>query len=78
MVKGILRAHRLPKVPNEMKCTNENMTCNTQDTILSWYVPKINVDHTIRCQGTSTLDHSATTRSSLSVIYSSTGSVLYL
>ncbi len=37
------------------------MTCNTQDMNLSWYVPKANVDHTIRGQGTSTLDHSATT-----------------
>ncbi len=46
---------------NEMKCTNEKMTCNTQDTNLSWYVPKANVDHTIRGQGTSILDHSATT-----------------
>ncbi len=46
---------------NEMKCTNEKMTCNTQDTNLSWYVPKANVDHTIRGHGTSTLDHLATT-----------------
>ncbi len=45
-----------------MKCTNEKMTWNTQDTNLSWYVPKANVDHTISGQGTaiSTLDHSAT------------------
>ncbi len=45
-----------------MKCTNEKMTSNTQDTNLSWYVPKANVDHTINSQGTtvSTLDHSAT------------------
>ncbi len=27
---------------------------------MSWYVPKANVDHTIRGQGTSTLDYSAT------------------
>ncbi len=46
---------------NEIKCTNEKMTCNTQDINLSWYVPKANVDHTVRGQGTSTLDHSATT-----------------
>ncbi len=46
-----------------MKCTNEKMTWNTQDTNLSWYLPKANVDHTISGQGTSdsTLDHSATT-----------------
>ncbi len=42
---------------------NEKMTWNTQDTNLSSYVPKANVDHTIGGQGTgnSTLDHSATT-----------------
>ncbi len=28
---------------------------------MSGYVPKANVDHTISLQGTSTLDHSATT-----------------
>ncbi len=41
------------------------MTWNTQDTNLSWYVPKANIDHTIRGQGTavSTSDHSATTPS---------------
>ncbi len=46
-----------------MKCTNEKMTWNTQDTNESWYVPKANVDHTINVQGTvvSTLDHLATT-----------------
>ncbi len=39
------------------------MTWNTQDTNLSWYVPKANMDHTISGHGTadSTLDHSATT-----------------
>ncbi len=42
---------------NEMKCTNEKMTSNTQDTNLSSYVPKANVDHTI----SGTLDHSTTT-----------------
>ncbi len=49
---------------NEMKCTNEKMTCNTQDSNLSSYVPKANVDHTISGQGTgsiSTLDHLVTT-----------------
>ncbi len=61
--KGFLKAHMPPKVTNEMKCTNEKMTWNTQDTNLSIYVPKANVDHTISGQGTdiSTLDHSATT-----------------
>ncbi len=41
------------------------MTWNTQDTNLSWYVPKANVDHTKNGQATadSTLDHSATTPS---------------
>ncbi len=45
-----------------MKCTNEKMIWNTQDTNLSWYVSKANVDHTINGKGTavSTLDHSAT------------------
>ncbi len=39
------------------------MIWNNQDTNLSWYVPKANVDHTISGQATadSTLDHSATT-----------------
>ncbi len=48
---------------SEMKCTNEKMTWNTQDTNLSWYVPKVNVDQTISGQGTavSTLDRLATT-----------------
>ncbi len=38
---------------------NKKMTWNTQDTNLSSYVSKSNVDHTIRGQGTtiSTLDH---------------------
>ncbi len=63
MLKGFLKTHRPPQMSNEMKCTNEKMTCNTQDTNLSWYVPKANVDHTIRCHGTITLDHSATTPS---------------
>ncbi len=63
MLKGFLKARRPPKAPNEMKDTNENMTLNTQDTNLSWYVPKSNMDHTLSGQGTvvSTLDHSATT-----------------
>ncbi len=63
MLKGFLKACRPPKVSNEMKCTNGKMTLNTQDTNLSSYVPKANVDHTISGQGTgiSTLDHSATT-----------------
>ncbi len=36
---------------------------DTQDTNLSWYVPKANVDHTFSGQGTavSNLDHSVTT-----------------
>ncbi len=39
------------------------MTWNTQDTNLSSYVPKANVDHNISGQGTGiiNLDHSATT-----------------
>ncbi len=55
-------ALRPPKVSDEMKCTNEKMTCNTQDMNLRSYVPNTNVDHTISGQGTgiSTLDHSAT------------------
>ncbi len=40
MLKGFLKARRPLKASNEMKCTNENMTRNTQDTNLSWYVPK--------------------------------------
>ncbi len=60
--KGFLKVRRPLKVPNEMKCTKEKMTWNTQDTNLSWYVPKTNVDHTISGLGTaiSILDHSAT------------------
>ncbi len=63
MLNGFLKAHRPPKVSNEMKFINEKMTWNTQDTNLSWYVPTANVDHTVSGQGTaiSTLDHSATT-----------------
>ncbi len=34
MLKGFLKAHRPPKVSNGMKCTNERMTWNTQDTKL--------------------------------------------
>ncbi len=43
---------------NEMKYTNTKMTCNTQDTNQSSYVPNANVDHTISGQGTgiNTLD----------------------
>ncbi len=63
MLKGFLNARMPPKLSNEMKCTNENMMWNTQDTNLSSYVPKVNIDHTISGQGTgiSTLDHLATT-----------------
>ncbi len=46
---------------NEMKCIIEKMTCNKQDTNLSWYVP-------IRGQGTSTLDHWATTPRAINYI----------
>ncbi len=62
-LKGLLKARRPPKVSNEMKCTDEKMTWNTQDTNMSSYVSKANVDHTTSGQGTgiSTLDHSATT-----------------
>ncbi len=65
MLKGFLKTCRPPKVSNEMKCTNEKMTSNTQDTNRSSYVPKANVDHTISGQGTgnSTVDHLATTPS---------------
>ncbi len=63
MLKGFLKARMLPKVSNEMKYTNEEMTRNTQDTNPSWYVPKDNVRHTMSGEGTviSTLDHSTTT-----------------
>ncbi len=63
MLKGFLKARRPPKESSEMKYTNEKMTWNTQDTNLSWYVPKANVDHTISGQGTGIhiLDHSAPT-----------------
>ncbi len=63
MLKGFLKASRPPKVSNEMKCTNEKMTRNTQDTNLSSYVPKANVDQIVSGQGTgiSSLDHLATT-----------------
>ncbi len=57
ILKGFLKAHMPPKVSNEMKCTNEKMTWNTKDMNLSSYVPKANVDHTIRI---STLGHSVT------------------
>ncbi len=71
MLKGFLEARRPPKVSNEMKCTNEKMTWNTQDINLSSYVPKANVDHTINGQGTgiSTFDHSAITPVMLSKSY---------
>ncbi len=63
MLNGFLKACRPPKVSNEMKCINEKMTWNTQDTNLSSYVPNANVNHTISGQGTGicTLDHSTTT-----------------
>ncbi len=63
MLKFFLKARRPPKMSNEMKCTNEKMTWNTQNTTLSSYVSKVIVGHTICGQGTgiSTLDHSATT-----------------
>ncbi len=61
MLKGFLKALRPPKVSNGMKCTNDKMTCNTQDMNLSWYVPKANVDHTVRGQGISTFDNTVTT-----------------
>ncbi len=49
------------KVSNEMKCRNKRMTWNTQYTNLSWYMPKVNVDHTINGHGTaiSTLAHTS-------------------
>ncbi len=66
MLEGFLKARRSPKVSNEMKWTNKKMTWTTQDTNLSWYVAKANMDHMISFQGTaiSTLDHLATTPSS--------------
>ncbi len=47
----------------KIKCVNEKMIWNTQDTNLSCYMPKANLGHTVLGQGTaiSTLDHSATT-----------------
>ncbi len=39
MLKGFLKACMPPKVSNEMECTNEKTTWNTQDTNQSWYVP---------------------------------------
>ncbi len=42
MLKGFLNARRPPKVSNEMKCTDEKMTWNTQDMNLSSYVPRAN------------------------------------
>ncbi len=63
MLEGFLMSCRLPKMSNEMKCTNEKMTWNTQDMNLSWYITKTNVDYTISGQWMviSTLDHLATT-----------------
>ncbi len=64
MLKGFLKACRPPKVSNEMKCTNEKMKWNTEDTNLSIYVSNADVDRTINSgQGTgiNTLNHSATT-----------------
>ncbi len=46
MLKGILKTRRRTKVSNEMKCANEKMTWNTQDTNLRSYVRNANVDHT--------------------------------
>ncbi len=65
MLKGFLKECRPPKLSHEMKCTNEKMTRNGQDTNLSSYVAKANVNHNMSGQGTdtSTLDHSATTPS---------------
>ncbi len=63
MLKGFLKARRLPKVSNEMKCTDEKMAWNCQDKNCSSSVPMANVDHTISGYrtGTSTVDHLATT-----------------
>ncbi len=60
MLKGFLKARRPPKVSNGMKCTNEKMTWNTQDTNLSRYVPKAN--------GISTLDDLATTQRAIFIL----------
>ncbi len=62
--KGMQASQRV----NEMKCTNEKMTCNIQDTNLSCYVPKANVDHTVRGEGTSTVDQLANTPRAKTVV----------
>ncbi len=56
------------------------MTLNIQDTNLSWYVPKANMDHTIRGQGTadSTLDHSASTPRTIGVLHGLSAVALYI
>ncbi len=59
--EGLSKGMQPTQSVNEMKCINEKMTCNTQDTNRSWYVPKANVDHTVRGQWTITFDHSVTT-----------------
>ncbi len=63
MLKCFLKAPRPPKVSNEMICTIEKITCNAQDTNLSRYLLKTNVDHNLSGKGTATssLDHSALT-----------------
>ncbi len=81
MLKGFLKAHRPPKVSNEIKCTNEKMTRNTQDMNLSWNVPKANVDHTISAQGTGIsilrpLDHH--TKGCKSKVFSIKGVFLFI
>ncbi len=61
--EGLSKGMQATKSVYEIKCINEKMTWNTQDTNLRWYVPKANMDDTIYGQGTarSTLGHSFTT-----------------
>ncbi len=79
IVEGLSKGTQATKkVSSEMKCINENMTWNTQDTNLSWCVPNAYVNHTIRGQGTaiSTLGHSATTSRAQYTIISSKACLL--
>ncbi len=46
MLIGFLKERMPHKVLNEMKCTSEKMIWNQQDTTMSSYVPKANVDQT--------------------------------
>ncbi len=64
MLKGFLKGKQVTQNAkwNEMYKWKDDMWYpGAQDMNLSWYVPKANVDHNIKGQGTSTLDHSVTT-----------------